>query len=86
VAGWRVWLVAVALYVGFRLFYDTVRGTPTQPEIDTVLARAEAQGAGDLNGLAIVRHALSARRASAPALVATPRVPHKPQHRAVAAR
>ena len=54
-AGWWVWLVAAVLYLGFRLFYDNVRGKLTQPEIDTMLARAEAQGEGDLNDLAIVR-------------------------------
>jgi hypothetical protein len=55
VAGWWVWLVAAVLYLGFRLFYDNLRGKLTPTEIDTMLARAEAQGAGDLNDLSIVR-------------------------------
>lgn len=53
--GWWVWLVAAALYVGFRLFYDNWRGTLTAEEIDTMLARIEAQGEGDLNDMGIVR-------------------------------
>ena len=54
-AGWWVWPVAAVLYLGFRLFYDNLRGKLTQAEIDTVLARAEAQGAGEVNDLSIVR-------------------------------
>lgn len=54
-AGWWVWPVAAVLYLGFRLFYDNLRGKLTQPEIDTMLARAEAQGAGEVNDLSIVR-------------------------------
>ena len=50
-----VWLVAAALYVGFRLFYDNWRGKLSQGEIDTMLARIEAQGEGDLNDMGIVR-------------------------------
>lgn len=57
-SGWWVWLVAAALYVGFRLFYDNWRGKLTQAEIDTMLARAEAQGEGDLNDMGIVRQFL----------------------------
>lgn len=53
--GWWVWLVAAALYGGFRLFYDNRRGRLTQPEIDTMLAQAEAQGAGVGDDLSIVR-------------------------------
>jgi len=53
--GWWVWLVAAVLYLGFRLFYDNVRGKLTQSEIDSMLALAESQGAGDLNDLTIVR-------------------------------
>ncbi len=53
--GWWVWLVAAALYVGFRLFYDNWRGRLTQEEIDTMLARAEAAGAGEVNDLSTVR-------------------------------
>ena len=59
-SGWWVWLVAAALYVGFRLFYDNWRGKLTTDEIDTMLARAEAQGAGELNDLTIVREFLEA--------------------------
>ena len=53
--GWWVWLVATVLYGAFRLFYDNWRGKLTQPEIDTMLAQAEAQGAGEVNDLSIVR-------------------------------
>ena len=58
--GWWVWLVAAALYVVFRLFYDSWRGPLKQAEIDTMLARAEAQGAGEINDLSIVRTFLEA--------------------------
>lgn len=54
-AGWYVWPVAAALYGGFRLFYDNWRGKLSQAEIDAALARAEAQGAGEVNDLGIVR-------------------------------
>lgn len=53
--GWWVWLVALALYGCFRLFYDNWRGKLTSAEIDTLLAQAEAQGAGEVNDLSIVR-------------------------------
>jgi len=56
--GWWVWLVAAALYGAFRLFYDNWRGPLTQPEIDALLARAEEQGAGELNDLSVVRRFL----------------------------
>ena len=58
--GWWVWLVAAALYVVFRLFYDSWRGPLTQAEIDAMLAQAEAQGAGEINDLSIVRTFLEA--------------------------
>jgi hypothetical protein len=58
--GWWVWLVAAALYGAFRLFYDNWRGKLTQAEIDTMLAQAEAQGAGEINDLSIVRTFLEA--------------------------
>jgi len=53
--GWWVWLVAAVVYGAFRLFYDNWRGKLTQAEIDTMLAQAEAQGAGEINDLSIVR-------------------------------
>lgn len=53
--GWWVWLVALALYGSFRLFYDNWRGKLTSAEIDTLLAQAEAQGAGEVTDLSIVR-------------------------------
>jgi hypothetical protein len=53
--GWWVWVVAAAIYGGFRLFYDKWRGRLTQAEIDTMLARAEAQGVGEANDLSTVR-------------------------------
>jgi hypothetical protein len=56
--GWWTWLVAAVVYGGFRLFYDNWRGRLTQSEIDTMLARAEAQGAGEINDLGIVRRFL----------------------------
>lgn len=59
-AGWWVWLVAAALYGAFRLFYDNWRGKLTADEIDTMLARAAAQGGGELNDLTIVREFLEA--------------------------
>ncbi len=55
IAGWWVWLVALALYIGFRLFYDNWRGRLTREEIDTVLDRAEARGGDGVNDLSIVR-------------------------------
>ena len=58
--GWWVWLVAAVLYGAFRLFYDNWRGKLTQAEIDTMLAQAEAQGAGEINDLSIVRTFLEA--------------------------
>ncbi len=54
-AGWWVWLVAAALYAGFRLFYDNWRGKLTRDEIDEMLGRAAAAGAGEVNDLSIVR-------------------------------
>ena len=56
--GWWAWLVAAALYAGFLLFYNNWRGKLTPEEIDTMLAQAEAQGAGEINDLAIVRRFL----------------------------
>ncbi len=53
--GWWVWLVAAALYGGFRLVYDNCRGRLTPEEIETMLAQAEAQGVGEVNDLSIVR-------------------------------
>jgi hypothetical protein len=53
--GWWVWPVAAVLYVGFLLFYNNWRGKLTPEEIDTMLAQAGAQGADDVNDLAIVR-------------------------------
>ena len=53
--GWWVWLVAAALYGGFRLVYDNWRGRLTHEEIDTMLAEAAAQGAGEVNDLSTVR-------------------------------
>ena len=53
--GWWVWLVAAALYGGFRLFYDNWRGRLTPKEIDTMLAQAQAQGADETTDLSIVR-------------------------------
>ena len=38
IAGWWVWAVAAALYIGFRLFYDNWRGRLTPEEIETMLA------------------------------------------------
>jgi hypothetical protein len=35
-----VWLVAAAMYAGFRLFYDTLRGRLTPMEIARFLAQA----------------------------------------------
>jgi len=58
--GWWVWLVAAVLYGAFRLFYDNWRGKLTQAEIDTMLTQAEAQGAGEINDLSIVRTFLEA--------------------------
>jgi hypothetical protein len=54
-AGWWVWLLAAALYGGFRLFYDNWRGRLTQEEVDAMLARAEAAGVGEVNDLSTVR-------------------------------
>lgn len=56
--GWWVWLVAAGLYGGFRLAYDNWRGRLTHKEIDTLLAQAEAQGAGEVSDLSIVREFL----------------------------
>ena len=53
--GWWVWLVAAAFYGGFRLVYDNWRGRLTHEEIDTMLAEAAAQGAGEVNDLSTVR-------------------------------
>ena len=58
--GWWVWLVAAVLNGAFRLFYDNWRGKLTQAEIDTMLTQAEAQGAGEINDLSIVRTFLEA--------------------------
>lgn len=59
-SGWWVWLVAAAMYVGFRLFYDNWRGRLTPTEIERFLAQAEQQGAGVDNDLATVRTFLEA--------------------------
>jgi hypothetical protein len=55
IAGWWVWLVALALYLGFRLFYDNWRGRLTREEIDIALDRAEERGGDGVNDLSIVR-------------------------------
>ena len=59
-SGWWVWLVAAAMYAGFRLFYDNWRGRLTPAEIERFLAQAEQQGAGVGNDLATVRTFLEA--------------------------
>lgn len=56
--GWWVWPLAAGLYGGFRLAYDNWRGRLTHKEIDTLLAQAEAQGAGEVSDLSIVREFL----------------------------
>ncbi len=50
--------LAAGLYGGFRLAYDNWRGRLTHKEIDTLLAQAEAQGAGEVSDLSIVREFL----------------------------
>ena len=58
--GWWVWLVAAALYACFLLFYNNWSGKLTQEEIDTMLARAQSQGPGEINDLSIIRKFLEA--------------------------
>ncbi len=55
IAGWWVWAVAAALYIGFRLFYDNWRGRLTPEEIETMLAGAEARSPDGVNDPAIIR-------------------------------
>lgn len=57
-AGWWVWLVAAALYVFFRLFYDNWRGRLTRGEIDAMLAALDDADAGEANDLSTVREFL----------------------------
>lgn len=54
------WLTSAALYAAFRLYYDSWRGRLTQAEIDAYLARAEANGAAEVNDIATVRQFLEA--------------------------
>ena len=39
IGAWWAWLVALALYGAFRLWYDSRRGPLTQPEIDAFMAK-----------------------------------------------
>ncbi|ORW59815.1 hypothetical protein AWC20_01355 [Mycobacterium parmense] len=50
--------MALALYIGFRLFYDNLRGRVTREEIDNLVSRAEALGGDGVNDLSIVRQFL----------------------------
>lgn len=59
-AGWTIWLTALGLYAGFRLWYDGLRRPLAPEEVKAGLARLEAQPDADPARLARVRAFLEA--------------------------
>jgi hypothetical protein len=57
---WWVWLVALALYGLFRLWYDNWRGPLTQAEIDEFMAAAAKAPSGGYTDPAVIRAFLEA--------------------------
>jgi hypothetical protein len=53
-----IWGGALALYAGFRLWYDSWRGPLTKPEIEAGLARLQAQSGLDPERVATLRQFL----------------------------
>ena len=57
---WWIWLVALAVYVIFRLWYDNWRGPLTQAEIDAFMTRAANSPTGGYTDHAVLRAFLEA--------------------------
>jgi hypothetical protein len=60
VGAWWAWLVALAVYVAFRLWYDNWRGPLTQAEIDSFMAKAAESKMGEYSDPAVIRAFLEA--------------------------
>lgn len=60
VGAWWAWLVALAVYVAFRLWYDNWRGPLTQAEIDSFMAKATESKMGEYSDPAVIRAFLEA--------------------------
>lgn len=60
VGAWWAWLVALAVYVAFRLWYDNWRGPLTQAEIDSFMAKAIDSKMGEYSDPAVIRAFLEA--------------------------
>lgn len=60
VGAWWVWLVALALYGVFRLWYDNLRGPLSKAEIDALMAEAARMKVHEYSDPAVVRAFLEA--------------------------
>lgn len=60
VGAWWAWLVALAVYVAFRLWYDNWRGPLTQAEIDSFMTKAAESKMGEYSDPAVIRAFLEA--------------------------
>lgn len=60
IGAWWAWLVALALYGAFRLWYDSRRGPLTQPEIDAFMAKVAQMRVHQYTDPAVVRAFLEA--------------------------
>ncbi len=60
VGAWWIWLCALVLYVGFRLWYDDWRGPLTKDEIDAFMAEASRTQIAEYSDPAVLRAFLEA--------------------------
>ena len=60
VGAWWAWLIALALYGAFRLWYDNWRGPLTKAEIDHFMAKADETKMGEYSDPAVIRAFLEA--------------------------
>ena len=60
VGAWWAWLVALAVYVALRLWYDNWRGPLTQAEIDSFMVKAAESKMGEYSDPAVIRAFLEA--------------------------
>lgn len=60
VGAWWAWLVALALYLAFRLWYDNWRGPLTKEEIDDFMVKSDQTKMGEYSDPAVIRAFLEA--------------------------
>lgn len=60
VGAWWIWLCALVLYVGFRLWYDDWRGPLTKDEIDALMTEASRTQIAEYSDPAVLRAFLEA--------------------------